>query len=238
MAMSQQLSGINAVNYFSEPIFKSSLKDLSEQYSDFSKYMVAITGLVNFGVTVVSIFTVDCLGRKTSHLTGLTGMAICALIVGILLSDQSGSHSGSCHTGIPQTPYGNITAVVMIFIYVAFFSIGPGAVPWLIAPELFTSSPRPKALAIATTANWLCNFIIALTFKKIESVLCGWVFMIFVGLLLVFIVYLWVRLPNIEGKSVNEIVALFGDRPSPEESSPLLGSLVLGDPKSSKPPNA
>ena len=218
--MSQQLSGINAINYFSAPIFKASLpSSLVEDQPDFPKYMVAITGMVTVTVTAISIFTVDRLGRRASHLIGLSGMAVCSLVIGVLLSGLVIDDDQTCH-GVDPTDAEKYVAIALIIVFVAFFSIGPGAIPWLITPELFTSSPRPKAMAIANTINWLCNFAIALGFDPIRKALCGWVFMIFFVLLALFIFYLYFRLPNVEGKTVSEIVQLFVDQSS--DKQPIL----------------
>ncbi len=210
MSVSQQLSGINAISYFSAPIFQSSLPPtLVQQQPDFPKYLVAVTGLVANLVTLTSVFTVERIGRKRSHLIGLAGMAVCSLAMAILLSgvvidDQT------CH-GLKPTDAGNYSAIVVIIIFVGLFSMGPGSVPWLIAPELFTSSPRPTALAIVNTSNWLCNFGIALGFDPLRKVLCGWIFLVFFTCLVLFTLYLYFKLPNVEGKSVNEIASLFYD---------------------------
>ena len=218
MAMSQQFSGINAINYYSAPIFEAALPQKS---SDFSKYMVAVSGGVNLVITCISVFTVDRLGRRLSHLVGLGGMAACALVVGVLLSGLEVDSGQVCH-GVAPTDGTNYVSIVLIFVFVAFFSIGPGAIPWLIAPELFTSSPRPKAMSIANTTNWLCNFTIALGFDPLRKALCGWVFLIFFALLVIFIIYLTLRLPNVEGKSASEIVQLFKDKPTGEEDVPII----------------
>ncbi|XP_063713720.1 solute carrier family 2, facilitated glucose transporter member 1-like isoform X2 [Symsagittifera roscoffensis] len=228
LAMSQQLSGINAVNYFSSPIFNATLpQDKVDSDPDFPKYMVAVTGSVNLVITGVSVFTVDRLGRKLSHLVGLGGMAVCALLIGIFLSGLVIDNQ-TCH-GLTPTKTTNDIAIVLIFVYVGFFSIGPGAIPWLIAPELFTSSPRPKAMAIANTTNWLCNFMIALAFDPIRQELCGWVFLIFFTLLVIFIGYLSVKMPNVEGKSASEIVQMFKDRPFGEETVPIISPTSMRD---------
>ena len=209
MAMSQQLSGINAINYYSAPIFKAALpKDTVKKNEDLPNYLVAGTGVINFLATVVSLFTIDWIGRRASHLIGLVGMAIAALSVGLLLSDLPTSKGQVCH-GIDVSNVGVYIAIVFIFVYIISVSIGPGPIPWLITPELFSSGSRAKALSIANTVNWLCNFSIALGFPPLIEALCGWVFMIFFGFLVFFTTFLYFKLPEVKGKAVNEIVHMF-----------------------------
>merc|ERR1712226_1261263 len=207
MAASQQFSGINAIIYFAAPIFQAALPNESE---DFPKYMVSVTGATNLVITGISVFTIDRLGRKKSHLIGLGGAAVCVLLVGILLSGLVVDDGQVCH-GVAPTEATNYTSIVLIFIFIAFYGLGPGPVPWLITPELFTSSPRPKAMSIANTTNWLCSFTVALAFEPLRKHMCGWVFLIFFALSAIFIIYLSIKLPNIEGKSTTGIVELFKD---------------------------
>ena len=58
-------------------------------------------------------------------------------------------------------------AMVAIFLFVSFFEIGPGPIPWFMVAEFFSQGPRPAALAIAAFSNWTCNFIVALCFPYI-----------------------------------------------------------------------
>lgn len=58
-------------------------------------------------------------------------------------------------------------SMVAIFLFVSFFEIGPGPIPWFMVAEFFSQGPRPAALAIAAFSNWTCNFIVALCFPYI-----------------------------------------------------------------------
>lgn len=42
-----------------------------------------------------------------------------------------------------------------------------GVIPWLMVTELFLQEARPVAVTIATIANWLGNFAVALAFPYI-----------------------------------------------------------------------
>jgi hypothetical protein len=59
-------------------------------------------------------------------------------------------------------------SIVLIIIYVVFFATGPGSIPWFLVTELFNSSARPMATAIAVTVNWVANFIVGLGFLPIQ----------------------------------------------------------------------
>ena len=59
-------------------------------------------------------------------------------------------------------------AIVAVFGYVASFEMGPGPIPWFIVAALFSQGPRPAAMAVSGFSNWTANFLVGLTFPKLE----------------------------------------------------------------------
>lgn len=190
LQLSQQLSGINAVFYYSTGIFKKA--GVAEPI-----YATIGAGIVNTVFTVVSLFLVDRAGRRTLHLIGLTGMAVSALIMTISLSLIEG------------TPGLSYLAIVAVFAFVASFEMGPGPIPWFIVTELFEQGPRPAAIAVAGCSNWTSNFLVGLGFPKLEE-LCGpYVFIIFVICLIFFIVFTYFKVPETKGRTFEDIARNF-----------------------------
>ena len=147
LQLSQQLSGINTVIYYSTGIFKDA--GVQEPV-----YATISTGVVNTIFTVVSLFLVERAGRRTLHLTGLGGMAFCSILIMISL--------------LLKTDYSwmSFICIVAILVFVAFFEIGPGPIPWFIVAELFGQGPRPAAMAVAGCSNWTSNFLVGLLFPS------------------------------------------------------------------------
>lgn len=137
-----------------------------------------------------------------------------------------------------QTDYSWMSYVSMtsIFLFVSFFEIGPGPIPWFIVAELFSQGPRPAAIALAGCCNWTCNFVIGMTFPYIQvdgeennslrrllssphlhalltllpqAWLHSYVFILFAALLLCFTIFTHLRVPETKGKSFEEIAAGF-----------------------------
>lgn len=126
-----------------------------------------------------------------------------------------------------------------IFLFVSFFEIGPGPIPWFMVAEFFSQGPRPTALALAAFSNWVCNFVIALCFQYIavsahpvrahegkcthcaatrlltplfallQDFLGPYVFFLFAGVVLVFTLFTFFKVPETKGKSFEEIAAEF-----------------------------
>lgn len=80
MQLSQQLSGINAIFYYSTNIFTSA--GLKEEVA---KYSTIGVGVVMVVMSLVSIMLMDRTGRRTLHLYGLGGMFITSMFLTIFL---------------------------------------------------------------------------------------------------------------------------------------------------------
>lgn len=74
-------------------------------------------------------------------------------------------------------PWMSYLSMTAIFLFVSFFEIGPGPIPWFIVAEIFSQGPRPAAIALAGCCNWTCNFIIGMFFPYLE-VRVTWIFSI------------------------------------------------------------
>ncbi|XP_040087406.1 solute carrier family 2, facilitated glucose transporter member 1 [Oryx dammah] len=190
LQLSQQLSGINAVFYYSTSIFE---KAGVQQ----PVYATIGSGIVNTAFTVVSLFVVERAGRRTLHLIGLAGMAGCAVLMTIALAL------------LERLPWMSYLSIVAIFGFVAFFEVGPGPIPWFIVAELFSQGPRPAAIAVAGFSNWTSNFIVGMCFQYVEQ-LCGpYVFIIFTVLLVLFFIFTYFKVPETKGRTFDEIASGF-----------------------------
>lgn len=190
LQLSQQLSGINAVFYYSTGIFKDA--GVKEPI-----YATIGTGVVNTIFTVVSLFLVERAGRRTLHMIGLGGMACCSILmtISLLLKDSYSWMSLIC-----------IGAILM---FVAFFEIGPGPIPWFIVAELFSQGPRPAAMAVAGCSNWTSNFLVGLLFPSAAFYLGPYVFIVFTGFLVIFLVFTFFKVPETRGRTFEEITRGF-----------------------------
>ena len=99
----------------------------------------------------------DRLGRRILHITGLSGMLVTVTLLVISLLAKS-------------TPAWNQLSIAMTILFVAFFGIGPGSIPWLITSELFNQAFRVPASSIAVLVNWSANFMVAVGFKPLFEV--------------------------------------------------------------------
>uniref|UniRef100_A0A3Q2PMV7 Solute carrier family 2 member 3b n=1 Tax=Fundulus heteroclitus TaxID=8078 RepID=A0A3Q2PMV7_FUNHE len=213
LQLSQQLSGINAVFYYSTGIFKTA--GVTQPI-----YATIGAGVVNTVFTVVSLFLVERAGRRTLHLIGLAGMAVSALLMTISLSL------------VANTPSLSHLAIAAVLGFVASFEMGPGPIPWFIVAELFSQGPRPAAMAVSGCSNWTANFLVGLVFPKLEETIGAYVFLIFMVLLILFFIFTYLRVPETKGRTFDEIEQGFAVKPA---SSPVPDAVFISQPEVQDP---
>ncbi|XP_010748657.3 solute carrier family 2, facilitated glucose transporter member 3 [Larimichthys crocea] len=216
LQLSQQLSGINAVFYYSTNIFKTA--GVTQPI-----YATIGAGAVNTVFTVVSLFLVERAGRRTLHLIGLAGMAICALLLTISLALQNTNQSLS------------YLAIVAVFGFVASFEMGPGPIPWFIVAELFSQGPRPAAIAVSGFSNWSANFLVGLSFPKLEELTRPYTFIIFMVFLILFFIFTFLRVPETKGRTFDDITQGFAASADKSSHSPVPEAGVVPESKEAPP---
>lgn len=192
MHLSQQLSGINAVFYYSTSLFQDS--GLSEEDAKFATIGIGIIMVI---MTLVSIPLMDKAGRRTLHLWGLGGMFIFSIIltVSFLLTKT--------------VDWMSYISVIATLCFVVFFAVGPGSIPWMMTTELFSQGPRPAAVSIGVLVNWLANFAVGSVFPSMKSALDTYTFVPFSVLLAVFWLFTYKQVPETKNKTFEEIADIF-----------------------------
>lgn len=122
LMMLQNLSGINALNYYSPTIFQS----IGFSGTSVGLLATGVFGLVKaFGTLAFIIFGIDKLGRRRSLLIGSFG----AMIAMFYLAGYS-NISGSFH-GKAKQDGGAYAAIVMIYLFAIFYAMSWNGVPWI-----------------------------------------------------------------------------------------------------------
>ncbi len=141
LAVLQQVTGINAIMYYAPEIFKQVGAGTNASFTE-----TIIVGLVNFVFTIVSLWLIDKVGRKTLLIIGSAVMTISLASVGFQFSSA--------------TPNGTLV-LVFILLFVAAFAVSFGPIVWLIIAEIFPTTIRGRATAIASVALWLADFLVS-----------------------------------------------------------------------------
>ncbi len=106
-----------------------------------------VIGCVNVGSTLVSIATVDRLGRRMLFLEGGIQMIAANVIVGVLVQRTTYVDPGNDAMAA--------ATLAMICIFVAGFAWSWGPLGWLVPSEIQPLETRTSGTAISTASNFL-----------------------------------------------------------------------------------
>jgi sugar porter (SP) family MFS transporter len=188
LAVIQQVTGINTVIYYAPTIFQAA----GFQSAQASITATAGVGLVNVIMTIVAIPLVDRVGRRPLLLSSLTGMLLSLVLLAIGFA-----------LGGPALKWIGVFSLV---VYIASFAIGLGPVFWLLISEIFPLNIRGQAASIATTANWLSNFFVSLTFLSLLNGLGNvWTFLLYAVLSAAGLWYCFALVPETKGVPLERI---------------------------------
>ncbi len=152
----QQFVGINTIMYYCPKIF------LMAGFGDnISAIWASVgVGVVNVLFTVVSIYFVDRIGRRRLYFIGMAGIVIS--LVALAACFGFNALLGEA---------GRWVAIVLVFVYIAFFAISIGPLGWLIITEVFPLKVRGLGSSIGSLSCWVFNGIVTFTFFKIVRML-------------------------------------------------------------------
>ncbi|KOX67160.1 Solute carrier family 2, facilitated glucose transporter member 1 [Melipona quadrifasciata] len=188
----QQLSGINAVMFFSTKIFTMAQLDKTA-----AQNATMAVGAMNVIMTFVSLILVEKAGRKTLLLAGFSGMFIDTALLAICLAFADTSRAAA------------YSSIVLVMTFVILFATGPGSIPWFLVSELFNQSARPAATSVAIAVNWTANFIVSIGFLPLQEALGAHVFIIFAAIQAFFVFFIYKKVPETKNKTMEEISSMF-----------------------------
>jgi len=204
LAVFQQVTGINAVIYYSDKIFK--LAGFTTPHGQTIATIISV-GAVNCLATLIAIAYIDKFGRKPLLYAGLVGMTVGLLAIAAsfaFLDRHPTTGGGPSITGI-------VTLIAMV-VYIASFAFSLGPVVWTLISEIYPNRIRGKAMAVATAFNWGAAFIVSASFLSIMNAIGeGTTFLLFAVLCI--IAFFWVRakVPETKGKSLEQIQQAWAD---------------------------
>jgi MFS transporter, SP family, galactose:H+ symporter len=217
LAILQQITGINTVIYYAPTIVQ-----FTGVNSSSSSILAAVgVGVVNVGMTVVALWLLDRVGRRTLLMVGVSGMVVALVALGAAFIGGGGSTGAS------------IVAIGSLMAYVAAFAISLGPIFWLMNAEIYPLNVRSKAAGVGTMANWTFNFIVSLTFLVlIDALGRSGAFWLYGGIGVVTLVFCWKLVPETKGKPLEEIEEIFRQRVAKKGATPT------PKPPAAEPPTA
>eukprot|EP00897_Mesotaenium_endlicherianum_P000951 jgi/Mesen1/10857/ME000093S10369 len=193
----QQLTGINAIMFYVPVLFKTLGFGASA-----SLYSAVITGAVNVLATLVSIFTVDRVGRRALFFSGGLQMLVSQIVVACLL--------GVYFNGTKSLSSGlSVLVVVVICVYVAGFAWSWGPLGWLVPSEIQQLETRSAGQAITVFVNFLFTFIIGQAFLSMLCHMRYGIFLFFAGWVIIMTLAVYFFLPETKNIPIEDIFLAF-----------------------------
>jgi len=140
IAFFNQVSGINAINYYAPRIFENFVGAQSALAATIG------VGTVNLIFTLLAFLIIDKFGRRVMIIGGSIAMTVMHFLVAWQLSLGTEGNA--------------VLAIGGILGFIAFFAISSGAVIWVFISEIFPNAVRAKGQAFGCFIHWfMCTLI-------------------------------------------------------------------------------
>jgi sugar porter (SP) family MFS transporter len=185
IAMFNQFSGINAFLYYAPRIFEEA--GLGESTALLSSIGIGVTNLL---FTLLGVFLIDRLGRKTLMYIGSVGYIISLSLVSAAFFLQ----------------WEGLAVPIFLFMFIASHAIGQGAIIWVFISEIFPNHLRASGQSLGTSTHWVLAAIIPSLVPVLFSTIgAGVVFMIFAIMMVFQLLFVIFMMPETKGISLEEL---------------------------------
>ena len=192
LMLGRQLSGVNAVIFFSVNIFNAAK---TTQMNSFMENVVVSSAQV--AATAIAVFLVDRLGRRILLVSSALIMMISLYSLGVyfwLLNDNIAKHN------IEFLPLASLCT------FIVAFAIGFGPITWLMNSEIFSPDVKGIANSISATFNWTLAILVTECFQTVTGIIgVAGTFWSFACVLQIVMTYIVFFVPETKGKSLEEI---------------------------------
>ncbi|XP_065212241.1 facilitated trehalose transporter Tret1-like [Planococcus citri] len=193
MFVLQRTCGATMVQYYTDSIFQLAQSSVSPNVA------TILIGIVSLVSSLVSIMTVDFLGRRFlltfSFFVMTLSMAVFVGYLTMIQNDTSTSHSN----------YGLIPSITLC-IFVAMFRLGVSPIPWFMAPEIIPTEAQKWAPSTIVCITWGTSFLLSKSFlPAINASGQLPVYSFFLIVCAIGVLYTWIFIPETKNKSRQEI---------------------------------
>jgi MFS transporter, SP family, major inositol transporter len=188
LAIVQQATGINTVNYYAPTILEQS--GLGASASLIGTIAVGITSV---SMTILGIWLLGFVNRRRMLLIGFSGVAMSQAALALVFL-------------LPQSTTRSYVILAGMVLFVAFVQCFIGTCVWLLLSEIFPMTIRGFAMGIAVFVLWTTNALISFLFPLVNGALGSTgTFGLFVLVNLVSIGFVARFVPETRGRSLEEL---------------------------------
>lgn len=185
LAAFQQWCGINIIFNYAQEIFVSAGYSINDLFMN-----IVITGSINLIFTIVSMGTVDRLGRKKLMLFGAGGLALIYVVLGYFYHINL--------TGLPL--------LLLVLTAIAIYAVSLAPVTWVVLSEIFPNKYRGIAMSVSTFALWIASALLVQTFPFLnESLGTSGTFWVYGAICAFGFFFVLKKLPETKNRTLEEI---------------------------------
>jgi len=187
LMVSQQLSGINSVFFYSSSVFNK---------ADVDPWLGSVlVAVANFLAVFLAIPLVDSLGRRFCLQLSCVIMSIASILAVVCL--YFGQHESSM--------LWQYLTIVALVLFAVGFEIGLGPIPWLIVAEMIPTKDLSAIMGFASAVNGTSNFCVAQFFTTVQHLLDFAVYVPFLIVLILTFFFVTAVVPETRGLRVEEV---------------------------------
>ncbi|CAL9777354.1 unnamed protein product, partial [Musa acuminata subsp. burmannicoides] len=192
----QQTGGINGVGFYASQIF------VSAGFSS-GNLGTILMGCIQVPITIVGAILMDRSGRIPLLMVSASGSSVGCFITGISFYLKA-----SLNLSVGQGIYMDwvpTLALSGILVYLGSYSIGMGAVPWVMMSEIFPLNIKGVGGSLVTLVSWFGSWAVSYAFNFLMSWSSAGTFFLFSAAGAATLLFVARVVPETKGRSLEEI---------------------------------
>ncbi len=195
IAVFNQLSGINALMYYTPRIF---------QMAGFEKGSALLSsvgiGVVNLIFTMAALLIIDNFGRKKLMIAGSIGYIVSLVATAWAFYTYGTEFSDT----------GSIIVLVSLLVFISAHAFGQGAVIWVFISEIFPNKVRARGQSLGSFTHWFMAASISWMFPIFAEESGGHVFTFFAVCMVGQLIWVIFKMPETKNISLEDMEKKLG----------------------------
>jgi sugar porter (SP) family MFS transporter len=190
IAVFNQLSGINAVLYYTPQIFK-----MAGSGTESALLQTVAVGGTFVLFTILAMAVIDLIGRKRIMLIGSIGYIVSLITIAFTFLKYGSNFTGD----------GSMVILISLLVYVAAHAFGQGSVIWVFISEIFPNRIRARGQALGSFTHWAMAAAISWTFPMIAEISGGYTFLFYAICMIGQLIWVLMIMPETKGITLENI---------------------------------
>ncbi|XP_021730971.1 sugar transporter ERD6-like 16 [Chenopodium quinoa] len=185
----QQLGGANGMGFYASEMF------VAAGFPS-GKFGIIMYASIQIPITAIGAMLMDRSGRKPLLLVSSAGTFFgCFLVGSAFLAKRFGFF-------VTEAPYLVLGGALL---YIGSFSIGAGAIPWVMMAEIFPINVKGVAGGLVNLVHWFCAWAVSYTFNFFFNYSAAGTFYFYAAACALNVLFVAKLVPETKGKTLEDI---------------------------------